>query len=120
MGTKELIETAVKRFVDEVPALKQLKVFMRIDLKAKGDIQTWRLDMPAIEVSKEISEHPPIEVEVMRPVFNQLAVKGNLGGWRAAYERGEVKVAGQDAIVKLIANVIERQEARTRLKKIRH
>lgn len=120
MTTRELIETAAKRFVDDVPALKQLKVFMRIDLKAKGDVQTWRLDMPAVTVSKEIPEHPLIEVEVMRSAFNRLAVKGDLSSWRAAYERGDVRVAGQGSIIKLVANVIERQEARARLKKLKH
>ena len=39
-GTKELIELGAKRFLEEVPALKQLKLVLRLDLRARRDSQT--------------------------------------------------------------------------------
>ena len=49
--------------------------------------------------------------------INQLAEKGKLRHWRDAYESGQIKVAGDSEIRKLIGTVIERHMARTRLKK---
>ena len=46
------------------------------------------------------------------PEFNQLAKDGRLRDWVDAYNRGHVSVAGEQAVVKLVGNVIERQLAR--------
>ena len=50
---------------------------------------------------------------VQRQEFNQLAEEGGLREWARAHERGNVKVTGDSAVIKLLANVVERQLART-------
>ena len=54
-----------------------------------------------------------------RSHFNELAKDGRLQHWRDAYENGYVRVAGQDEILKLIGNVIERHESAQKIKKRR-
>jgi hypothetical protein len=53
-------------------------------------------------------------VSVIRSNFNDLAREGTLKQWVTAYERGQVQVTGDPAVVKLIGNVIERHLARAR------
>ena len=50
--TKELIEEGARRFLDEVPALKQLKLVMRLDLRARRESQTWRVEFPEIDINE--------------------------------------------------------------------
>ncbi|CAN5542758.1 hypothetical protein BH20ACT19_BH20ACT19_09960 [soil metagenome] len=51
---------------------------------------------------------------VARQTFNDLATEGTLRDWARAHERGNVKVTGDSAVVKLLGNVLSRQLARTR------
>ena len=51
--TKDLIELGIRRFLDEVPALKQLKLVFRLDLRARRDSQTWRVELPALKIGKK-------------------------------------------------------------------
>jgi hypothetical protein len=52
-------------------------------------------------------------------VFNDLAEKSHIAEWRRAFQTGQVKASGQEQILKLIVNVVERQEERTRTRKAR-
>lgn len=54
-----------------------------------------------------------------RPQFNELATKGKVRDWREAFERGEAKATGVEQILRLIVNVVERQEERARTRKAR-
>jgi hypothetical protein len=118
-GTKELIELGAKRFLEEVPALKQLRLVVRLDLRARRDSQTWRVVLPEIEVARDPASDPKITVLAPRSHFNELARDGRLQHWRDAYQNGYVRVAGQDEIIKLVGRVIERHEAREKIKKRR-
>jgi hypothetical protein len=118
--TKTLIETAVKRFVAEVPALEPLKLVIGLELRGRGDIQLYRVEMPGPKVTKDIAADARAQVSVARPIFNELAEKGHVADWRDAFESGQVKASGQEQILKLIVNVVERQEERLRLRKARH
>jgi len=60
-----------------------------------------------------------VQVSIQRPVFNEL-VEGHIADWRRAFESGQVKASGQEGILKLIVNVVERQEERSRLRRARH
>jgi hypothetical protein len=51
-------------------------------------------------------------VSVARPRFNELADDGRLEDWVRAYERGDVKVTGDRAVLALLGNVIQRRRAR--------
>jgi hypothetical protein len=112
--TKTLIAQAVERFFDEVPALKQLKLVARLELRARGDVPTWRVEVPGPKVSKDPAGDAKLDISVARSHFNELAAEGRLKDWVDAYERGQVQVSGEPAVVKLIGNVVERQLARAR------
>jgi hypothetical protein len=112
--TRTLIEQAVERFSEEVPALKQLKLVVRLELRAHGDVPIWRVEVPGPKISKDPAGDARVDVSVERPLFNQLAADGRLRDWVDAFERGQVKVTGDGAVVKLIGNVIERQLSRAR------
>ena len=113
--TKALIEQAVTRFSEEVPALKQLALVMRLELRARGgDAPIWRVEVPGPKVSKAPVGDARLEVSVARSHFNELAREGRLRDWIDAYDHGHVRVSGEPAVVKLIGNVIQRQQARAR------
>jgi hypothetical protein len=112
--TRALIETAVQRLGDEMPALRQLKLVVRLDLPARGDPPTWRVELPGPEVTKDPAADARVDVSVPRPQFNELAKDGDVRQWADAYERGHVKVTGEPAVVKLVGNVIARHLARAR------
>jgi len=118
-GTKELIELGARRFLDEIPALKQLKLVIRLDLRARRDSQTWRVEFPQIDVRKDPAADAKVTVLAPRSHFNELARDGRLQHWKDAYENGYVRAVGQDEIIKLVGRVIERHEAREKVKKRR-
>ena len=118
-GTKELIELGARRFLEEVPALKQLRLVVRLDLRARRDSQTWRVELPDIKVTRDPAADAKVTVLAPRSHFNELARDGRLQHWRDAYENGYVRVTGQDEIVKLVGKVIERHETRAKIKKRR-
>jgi hypothetical protein len=117
-STSDLIRTAVERFQAEVPALQNLKLVFGLQLKAKHDIQLYRVELPGLKISKDLAQDERVLVEVDRPQFNELAEKGTLKSYRRAVETGHIKATGDSNVVKLIAQVVEKQEERNRLKKV--
>jgi hypothetical protein len=117
--TKDLIVMGARRFVEEVPALKQLRLVLRVDLRAKRDSQTWRVEFPQLDVRKDPAADAKVTLVAPRSHFNELAKDGRLQHWRDAYENGYVRVVGQEEILKLIGRVIERHEKRLKIKKRR-
>ena len=117
-STSDLIRTAVERFQAEVPALANLKLVFGLQLKAKHDIQLYRVELPGLKISKDLAQDERLLVEIDRPQFNELAEKGTLKSYRRAVETGHIKANGDSNVVKLIAQVVEKQEARNRLKKV--
>ena len=118
-STKELIETAVERFQQEVPALQKLKLIFGLELKARHDIQLYRVELPGPKITKDLAQDERVLVEIDRPQFNELAEKGTIRSYRRAYETGHIKVIGDSNVRKLIGQVVERQEQRSRLRKVR-
>jgi hypothetical protein len=111
--TRALIGQAVENVYAEVPALRQLKLVIRLELRARGDVPIWRVGLPGPEISKDPAGDARIDVSVSRSHFNELAAEGRLRHWVDAYEHGHVRVSGDPAVTKLIGNVIQRQLART-------
>ena len=117
-STKELIETAVTRFQAEVPALAKLKLIFGLELKARHDVQLYRVELPGPKVTKDFAQDERVLVEIDRAQFNQLAEKGTLKSYRRAVETGHIKAAGDSNVLKLIAQVVGRQEERAKLRKV--
>ena len=112
--TKALIEGAIVRLQDDVPALKPLKLVFRVELHARGEAAVWRVELPGPKVTKDPAGDARVEVTVPRVFFNELAKDGRLPDWVEAYEHGHVRVAGDRQIIRLVGNVIERRLARAR------
>lgn len=117
--TKALIEQAVQRFQKEVPALTKLKLVMELELRGRGDIQLFRVEVPGPKVTRDIASDAKVRLSVPRSHFNELAREGTLRHWREAFESGTVRATGPVEILKLIQSVVERQEERTRTRKLR-
>ncbi len=115
--TKTLIETAVKRFLEEVPALEQLKLVVGLELRARHDTQIYRVELPGPKVSKDVPSDAKVTLTVSRSHFNELATKGQVRNWREAFVHGDAKATGVEQVMKLIVNVVERQEERVRTRK---
>jgi hypothetical protein len=117
--TKALIEEAVLKFQKEVPALQKLKLVIELELRGRGDIQLFRVEVPGQKVTRDIASDAKVRLSVPRSHFNELADEGKVRQWREAFESGTVKASGPAEILKLIQNVIEKQEERTRTRKLR-
>jgi hypothetical protein len=116
-STPDLIRTAIERFQAEVPALQKLKLVFGLELRGRGDIQLYRVELPGPKISKDLAQDERVLVQVDRPQFNELAERGTLKGYRKAVETGHIKATGDSNVKKLVAQVVERQEQRSRLKK---
>ena len=117
-STPDLIKTAVERFQAEVPALQKLKLIFGLELKAKHDIQLYRVELPGPKITKDLAQDERVLVQVDRPQFNELAEKGTIRSYRRAYETGHIKASGDSNVLKLIVQVVDRQEARNKLRKV--
>lgn len=116
-GTKELIEQAVENLLREIPALEKLKLVFGLELRGRGDVQPYRVEVPGPKVSKGFSDDERVHVSIPRSHFNELAADGRLQHWHEAWDLGHIKVEGDPNIQKLIGQVVERTEARGRLKR---
>jgi hypothetical protein len=103
-----------------VPALQNLKLVAQLELRGRGDIQHYRVEMPGPKVSKGVAGDAKVTLELPRSHFNELATKGRIKDWREAFEHGDVKATGIEQVLKLIVNVVERQEERARTRKASH
>jgi len=118
--TKSLIETAVTRFLAEVPALANLKLVVGLELRARGEPQMYRVELPGPNVTKGFAADSKVNISVSRSRFNDLAAKGHISDWRDAFEHGDAQATGIEQVMKLIVNVVEKQEERSRLRKAHH
>lgn len=118
-SAKELTEQAVRRIQAEVPALEPLKLVVGLELRGRGDVQLYRVELPGPRVSKDPAADARVRVAVARSHFNELAADGRVRHWREAIESGHVKVTGPEQILKLVANVVARHDERARTPKTR-
>jgi len=73
--------------------------------------------MPGPKVTKDIAADAKVRLSVPRSEFNELATKGHVKDWREAFAHGDAKATGIEQVLKLIVNVVERQEERARTRK---
>ena len=117
--TKALIEEGIARFQREVPALQRLKLVVELELRGRGDIQLFRVEVPGPKITRDIASDAKVRLSVPRSHFNELAKDGRIRHWREAFESGTVRATGPPEILRLIASVVEKQEERTRSRKLR-
>jgi hypothetical protein len=102
-----------------VPALEPLKLVVALELRGRGDVQHYRVELPGPAISKEVAADAKVTLSVSRSHFNELAAEGRVKQWREAFEHGDAKATGPEQILKLIANVVAKQEERARTRKAR-
>jgi len=91
-----------------------------LELRARGDTQLYRVELPGPKVTKDIAADAKVRLEVPRARFNDLATRGHVKDWRLAFAHGEAKASGIDQVMKLIVSVVERQEERSRTRRATH
>lgn len=115
-----LIERAVRSFLEEVPALKPLKLVVGVDLRGRGDTQQFRVQLPEVDVRRDIAADARIRVDMRRDFFNAMVQHGaRVPDWREAFVHGQAKATGVEQYMRLIVNVVERQEERNRTRRAR-
>ena len=114
---KALIEVGARKFIKEVPALEPIKLVVGVELRGRGDVQHFRLEMPDIRVTKGPAADARLRVDMRREFFNVMAHEGKVPDWIEAFTYGQAKATGPEQFLKLIANVVERQQERERTRR---
>ena len=116
-----MLERHARELLEEVPALKPLKLVVGFDLHGRGDTQQFRLQMPEVDVKRDIAADARIRVEMRREFFNAMVEHGaRIRDWRMAFLEGRAKATGVEQYLELIRRVVEKAEERARTKKARH
>ena len=116
---KALIELATRRFIEEVPALEPIKLVVGVELRGRGDVQHFRLEMPGVNVTKDSATDARVRVDMRREFFNVMAKEAKVPDWIEAFTYGQAKASGPEQILRLIVNVVDRQQERQRTRKAR-
>ena len=114
---KTQIERAISNFMDEVPALRPLKLVFGLELRGRGDVQQFRVELPGPKIVKDSAPDAKVRVEMARAFFNEMAKDAKLADWQDAFRYGQAKATGVPQILQLVAHVAELQEERNRLRR---
>lgn len=115
-----MIEQAVRLFLQQVPSLEPLTLVVGLELRGRGDIQMYRVELPGPTITKDIASDAKVRLQIPRSIFNELAKDGTIKQWRAAFEHGDAKATGIEQILRLIRTVVEKQEERSRTRRASH
>jgi len=115
---KPMIRAVVSSLLEEVPQLIPLKLVVGVDLLGRSDLQQFRLVMPDLEVTKDPGLDAKVRVEMRRDFFNLMVEHGaKLADWHQALDEGRLKATGVMQYLRLIGQVVEKQEERVRLRR---
>jgi hypothetical protein len=117
--TKHLVERSVTDFQKLVPALEKLKLVFELELRGRGDVQLFRVEVPGPKVTKDIASDAKVRLSIPRADFNELVEASSLRHWREAFVSGHAKASGPPQILQLIQQVVEKQDERDRARKPR-
>jgi hypothetical protein len=96
-----------------------LKLVVGLELRGRGDVQIYRVQLPGPEITKDDAADAKVRLDVPRSHFNELSRDGRIKQWREAFERGIAKASGSQDIIKLVVNVVERQQKRSATRKVK-
>src|SRR3954465_8074038 len=117
---KTMLETAVRSFLTEVPALEPMKLVVGVDLHGRGDTQQFRIEMPGVKVTKDLATDARIRGEMRRDFFNAMVEnEAKVADWREAFTYGQAKATGVEQYMRLISNVVDKAEERQRTRRAR-
>jgi len=116
---KALIELAVRRFIGEVSALQPIRLVVSVELRGRGDVQHFRLEMPDLKVTKGPAADARVRVDMRREFFNVMAREARVPDWVEAFTYGQAKASGPEQFLRLIVNVVDKHQERQRVRKAR-
>lgn len=120
--TKVLVEKALGDFMRLVPALAGLKLVAELELRGRGDVQLYRVELGGrgqIRITKDIASDAKVRVSIPRSHFNELVENPTLRHWRETFESGHARAIGPPQTLRLIEQVVRKQEERDRTRKPR-
>ena len=116
---QDLINSAYRKVILELPALDKLKLVIRLELRGRGDVQVFRVRTPGPEIEKLDPDDARLDISMPRSHFNELAEDGELTHWREALEHGQLKIGGDPDVIKLLGTVIAKHMARAGVRRVR-
>jgi hypothetical protein len=115
-----MLESAVRSFLEEVPALEPVRIVVGVDFHARGDTQQFRIEMPGIKVTRDIATDARIRIDMRRDFFNAMVENGaKVADWREAFTYGKAKATGVEQYLRLIEQVVDKAEERLRMRRAR-
>ena len=75
--------------------------------------------MPDVKVTKGPAADARVRVDMRREFFNVMAREAKIADWVEAFTYGQAKASGPEQILRLVINVVERQQERERTPKAR-
>jgi hypothetical protein len=76
--------------------------------------------MPDIKIDKGPPADARINVSMRREFFNIMAKEGKVADWIEAFTYGQAKASGPQQFLRLIVNVVDKQQERLRTRKAHH
>ncbi len=73
--------------------------------------------MPDIKVTKGPAADARVRVDMRREFFNVMAREGKVADWVEAFTYGQAKASGPEQFLRLIVNVVDKQQERLRTRK---
>ena len=100
-----------------MPALQPLKLVAGLELRGRGDVQMYRVELPGPKVTKDIAADAKVHAVDLALALQRARDQGPrprlARGVRARRRQGD----RIEQVMKLIVNVVERQEERSRTRK---
>jgi predicted nucleic acid-binding Zn ribbon protein len=116
--TRDQIAQAITSVTEEVPALRQLKLVFSVELRGRGDVQQYRVELPGPTITKALATDARVNVEMRREFFNAMVEEGaRVADWREAFHYGQAKATGVSQILQLIERVVSMHEERNQLRR---
>ena len=96
----------------------RLKLVFSVELRGRGDIQQFRVELPGPKITKEIASDARVNVEMRREFFNAMVDEGaRVADWREAFHYGQARATGVSQILQLIERVVSMHEERANLRR---
>jgi len=109
--SRTAVEQAIAHLLEQVPALKPLKLIALAEVQGGRDVQLVRIEMPGPKVTKELAPDARVTVEIRRDVLNDL-LDADVRTWIRAWDTGRFKAHGVDQYLKLIGQVVTKTAAK--------
>lgn len=115
---KAQIAQAIEGVLAEVPALRSMKLIFSVELRGRGDLQQYRVELPGPKITKTLATDARVTVEMRREFFNAMVDEGaRVADWREAFHYGQAKATGVSQILQLIERVVSMHEERANLRR---